>query len=175
LKPLLSAVLPDILSDGTFEKVCKVLQKNDIVDGRWSCLKTDPKVGKRSEAVKFGFLKTIFDSILSALQPSRSLVKLTVAGSSTPMSQRTNQSRPDAYVHLEEKTFPDTKAVSWADIVMPMEFKKASNARASSDVSYYSLIFIGTGLILVLRTFQRSCGQYTTPCATILRGDSPLG
>ncbi|QRW02379.1 kinase domain protein [Ceratobasidium sp. AG-Ba] len=133
LQPLLSAVLPNVSAGGAFEQLCHNLEQAHIVNGQWRCLSDDPENQQAPEEEVFQFLEIIFQWILSTAGVSQTLVRFTVAGYVTPLSERTNRSRPDAYVHLSQKTFPAASTVSWEDIIMPMEFKKALKEKSSSD------------------------------------------
>ncbi|QRW08729.1 kinase domain protein [Ceratobasidium sp. AG-Ba] len=133
LESLLSAVLPDVSKDGTHTRVCEKLAREHIRDGRWSCLAMDPKRNSSHETKTYSFIADIFKSIVSAAGLP-TLVECVINGNTVPLSQgRNNSSRPDGYLQLSNKTFPFASGDSWADIVMPMEFKKSPDARWLND------------------------------------------
>ncbi|QRW10339.1 kinase domain protein [Ceratobasidium sp. AG-Ba] len=133
LDSLLSAVLSHVQEDADFERLCDTLSRESIVDGRWWSAPEPSQQRKLKGTEAFGFLSEVFDRVISLSEPRPSLLKCTIAGNTTPLSQRNNTSRPDGYVRLAVKSFLDAKTDSWADIVMPMEFKKSSDKQSEGD------------------------------------------
>jgi hypothetical protein len=129
LQPLLASVFPDVSANGLLDQVCNRLVEDSVVNQRWWCLAHDPTNA-------FRFIEQIFNRILSLDEVSQALVKCTVAGNIVPLTQRTNNSRPDGYIHMRQETFI-SDVVAWADIVMPMEFKQKMTTQSSGDVSFY--------------------------------------
>ncbi|CAE7219840.1 unnamed protein product, partial [Rhizoctonia solani] len=140
------------------DKVCKQLIANgDIVNpetnARWKCLPEDPKDvangNGHAEFRVFKFFEQIADAINRSCSKVETRPKLRVTGTTKPVSHRDNTSRPDGYFELSS-TNTGTPA-SWADIVMPMEFKNKDGAADKID-DYHKMMW---SLNVVMRTDAR--------------------
>jgi hypothetical protein len=150
---MLTAMFPHVDLTFSHAVVDKLKQLGHINSrGRWQAFDVEPskQTGTEDSVYNKGVLDT-FNQIISA---TRVLVTdisipvpmaLTVAGTKTPRSERTNTSRPDGYFHLQISTIPLQHHPSsksrpdsphWADIVCPMEFKKADNDVNKYDVGF---------------------------------------
>lgn len=140
---LSSAVLPPLpdnweaIRKNVFSSMIEEINGQD----RWKCLPRSPNKLKDDEARAFRFMSQIFKGVQKASLKTTSVVKCTVAGSTTPLSKRSNSSRPDAYLHLSNPTTSNEgrPRVDWEDIILLMEFKKSSGDGSQKDVSIFLL------------------------------------
>ncbi|CAE6463385.1 unnamed protein product [Rhizoctonia solani] len=136
----MDTVLPSV-SLQQLDEVCTRLRSADIIEyedlheanlrHRWRCLPQDPSQSEEAEGEAFKFLEDITQSVIKKLDldiPRN--ISLAVTGQSTPVGFRRNASRPDGYLHRINK---GSKRVQWADIIMPMEFKKSYNTDCKVD------------------------------------------
>ncbi|KAL4068805.1 hypothetical protein V8B97DRAFT_1872938 [Scleroderma yunnanense] len=98
---------------------------------RWAAFPVDPEADSSHEDVVFGRLSGIFDAILqAAAHATGTAAKLnfTQKPATAPTSERTNTSRPDAYLLLVNKKSVGGHAQRsvdcWDDIAVSFEFKK---------------------------------------------------
>jgi hypothetical protein len=105
---------------------------------RWSSFPNDPASSGLSETETFKTLAVIYDAVMSNgpanLQATSSLV---LNPDCAPYSQRTHQTRPDAYMILDKSSVKGDKLEGdhyWEDLAVTMEFKKSNSGSDRSDV-----------------------------------------
>jgi hypothetical protein len=145
---MLTAMFPDVdsaLSGAVVKKLQSTREIND--QGRWRAFDVQPSKQTQNEDTVYKGLRNIFESVISAAKlPHRNPrvpMTLKVAGTKTPHSERSNTSKPDGYFHLKSSKIPPPDYdnlklgpdhTHWADIVCPMEFKKADDEINRYDV-----------------------------------------
>ncbi|KAI9568135.1 hypothetical protein HD554DRAFT_2022465 [Boletus coccyginus] len=95
---------------------------------RWSHFAPSSK-SSASEEISFRPLASIASDILAQVPNSR--LSYLANPNQTPISQRNNTSRPDAYLVLAHKA--DAPRVHWFDVAVPFEFKKFRDPDAVRD------------------------------------------
>ncbi|CAE6417350.1 unnamed protein product [Rhizoctonia solani] len=131
---LMDSVLTSVVTSG-LEQVCSELcSTSHINEGnpRWACLPEDPADSTRHEIESFQFFEKIVEAVDSC-RPNKSqesLLKCSVSENTTPLGHRYNTSRPDGYFYLATSNL---KLLRWADIVLPMEFKKKNTSEKNID------------------------------------------
>lgn len=100
---------------------------------RWAQFKP-PNQSALSEENAFKPLAPIISSILEQVPGCRASFRANP--NQSPLSQRSNTSRPDAYLVLTDKVTP--VGVHWFDVAVPFEFKRDASTDDIRDVSPYS-------------------------------------
>ncbi|KAH7917384.1 hypothetical protein BV22DRAFT_1135454 [Leucogyrophana mollusca] len=129
------AVLPPLPLQITTSSIkTSLIDQNKLTrEGKWAAFQNDPKDDSRREEHAFGPLASAFNSVIEEalkLVNSPSTLKFVQNPSTAPKSQRTNTSRPDAYLlMINKKSFEQHADVlnprdSWDDIVVSFEYKK---------------------------------------------------
>jgi hypothetical protein len=130
-----------------------LVRSKDITNrGRWSCFPKDPKDSSKTETDAFRGLSTVYSKVVHAASPIMKVqprLDFTYKPNEAPVSERTNDTRPDGALELKVKkslsvgvldssgggsvrrsvrlgslfeTLKDPKS-HWEDIVLPCEFK----------------------------------------------------
>ncbi|KAI6110909.1 hypothetical protein EDD16DRAFT_1522009 [Pisolithus croceorrhizus] len=146
-----SAALPPLRQQINVNQIKESLQRDATVwsrdSRRWAKFKTDPKKSGQSEDETFEPLSEVFDAVVGeASKTAGTPAKLRFASrpSEAPISERTNSTRPDAYLLLVDKKnvdIPEGKMAhtskkspdSWDDIVVSFEFKKGNTDTDRKD------------------------------------------
>ncbi|KAI5993508.1 hypothetical protein EDD15DRAFT_899602 [Pisolithus albus] len=112
---------------------------------RWTVFETNPKKSRKSEDNAFKPLSQVFDAVVREARKTIGDRKATLMYASrrtkSPASERSNSSRPDAYLLLREKKSIDDKTDtsndfhrhSWNDIAVSFEFKKGTGEEDRED------------------------------------------
>jgi hypothetical protein len=130
--------------------VVNTLKSNGAINskGRWRAFDVQPSEQTQDDDTVYNNgLCNIFDSIIPTAKSLGRVphvpMTLKVAGTKTPRSERSNKSKPDGYFHLLSSKVPSQDYMNlelgpdhthWADIVCPMEFKKADDEINRYDV-----------------------------------------
>ncbi|KAI5993502.1 hypothetical protein EDD15DRAFT_2529998 [Pisolithus albus] len=101
---------------------------------RWAVFTTNPKKSRKSEHDAFKPLSQVFNAVVREARKTIGDRKATLMYASrrtkSPASERSNSTRPDAYLLLREKKSiddkTDTSNDSWNDIAVSFEFKKGT-------------------------------------------------
>ncbi|KAI5993507.1 hypothetical protein EDD15DRAFT_899625 [Pisolithus albus] len=101
---------------------------------RWAVFKTNPKNSTESEDDAFKPLAQVFNAVVREARKTIGNRETTLMYGSrpakSPTSERSNSTRPDAYLLLREKKSiddkTDTSNDSWNDIAVSFEFKKGT-------------------------------------------------
>ncbi|KAI6140067.1 hypothetical protein EDD17DRAFT_1499893 [Pisolithus thermaeus] len=146
-----SAALPPLRQQIDVTQIKESLQRDATVWSgelqRWAKFKTDPKKSGESEDETFKPLSEVFDAVVrEASKTASTPAKLRFASrpSEAPISERTNSTRPDAYLLLVDKKsvdIPEDKAHtgkklpdSWDNITVSFEYKKGNGDTDRKDV-----------------------------------------
>jgi hypothetical protein len=140
------SVLPEVPS-GAVQKSANDLQATGVIqNGRWSAFPANPKSTKAKESDAFKPLKDVFDAIVNTTKnymgDRKPTVKMTCEPNMTPLSERSNSSRPDAHLELLDTKHlappASTRHVRlpsyWEDITHSCEFKKGDSEDDCYDV-----------------------------------------
>ncbi|KAI5984943.1 hypothetical protein EDD15DRAFT_2532928 [Pisolithus albus] len=112
---------------------------------RWTVFETNPKKSRKSEDNAFKPLSQVFDAVVREARKTIGDRKATLMYASrrtkSPASERSNSTRPDAYLLLREKKSIDDKTDtsndlhrhSWNDIAVSFEFKKGTGDEDRED------------------------------------------
>lgn len=111
-----------------------------LPSGRWRSFDKDPKDQQELEDVVFSPMTDIFNKVVDAiianseLKSASMMVEFLHQPNKSPVSSAThNQTRPDGYLVLKNRLL--TRDVSWADILLPCEYKRKDNNSDLYDVS----------------------------------------
>lgn len=123
--------------------------------GRWTVFFLDPEAESCHEDVVFGRLSGVFDAIVQAASDVTSTaakLKFVHKPTTAPTSERTNTSRPDAYLRLANKKSVGEYATHfvdcWDDIAVSFEFKKRNGESKGerADVGHIIRFMYGTNI-----------------------------
>ncbi|KAG6326746.1 hypothetical protein ID866_12343 [Astraeus odoratus] len=134
------AVLPPLRQGIDVQKIEETLQESGVIhNGCWAAFVNAS--GSANEEEYYGRLATIFDAVVQKTSEQigmESKLSFVSKPSSPPISDRTNTSRPDAYLLLvDKKSIGSTadRSDSWYDVAVTFEFKKSGTERKLEDVS----------------------------------------
>jgi hypothetical protein len=140
------SVLPEVPSDAVKKNANDLQTAGVIQNGRWKAFPENPKSMKAKESDAFRPLKEIFDAIVETAQKymggRKPTVKMTCEPDMTPLSERSNSSRPDAHSELLDTKHLAPSASTghvrlpsyWEDITHSYEFKKGDSEDDCYDV-----------------------------------------
>ncbi|KAI5993484.1 hypothetical protein EDD15DRAFT_2529981 [Pisolithus albus] len=108
---------------------------------RWAAFEKDPKNSGKSEDDAFKPLAQVFDAVVREARKTigdrETTLKYGSRPAKSPISERSNSTRPDAYLLLREKKSiddkTDTSNDSWNDIAVSFEFKKGTGEKDRED------------------------------------------
>ncbi|KAI6016909.1 hypothetical protein BKA83DRAFT_4329447 [Pisolithus microcarpus] len=108
---------------------------------RWAVFKRNPKKSTKSEDEAFNPLSQVFDAVIHEARQTIGNRETTLIYASRPTklptSERSNSTRPDAFLLLREKKSiddkTDTSNDSWNDIAVSFEFKKGTGEEDRKD------------------------------------------
>ncbi|KAI5981469.1 hypothetical protein EDC04DRAFT_2916514 [Pisolithus marmoratus] len=138
-----SAALPPLHEQIDVGKIKESLQRDADVwsqaSNQWAGFAKEPKDSELSEDMTFKPLSNVFDAVVrGAATAANTQAKLRFVSrpSESPLSERSNATRPDAYLLLVKKKsidaqvnkdhVKDSNINSWDDIVVSLEFKKGN-------------------------------------------------
>jgi len=143
-----TAVLPPLhprINIGEIESRLTNSRVLSMKSGRWAAFPRDPEKEASHEDTVFGGLCLVFDAIVQAAQGitgTASKLSFVQKPATPPMSERTNTSRPDAYLLLVNKKsvgkYAKRSVHCWDDIAVSFEFKKCDGRSGNEriDVSH---------------------------------------
>jgi hypothetical protein len=156
---------------------------------RWSKFAKAPTDSQGSEDSIFSPIPEIFTKVVAAivansggnLKEDNRTVDFLQNPSQTPISaDRRNESRPDGYLVLKDRTKKLAKDgrkedILWADIALSCEYKRKDGVDDLDDVRIHRGPFISRGrLISHIRTCESACGACNTSCEMILVAEPRL-
>ncbi|KAI5993491.1 hypothetical protein EDD15DRAFT_2548104, partial [Pisolithus albus] len=112
---------------------------------RWASFTTNPKESRKSEHDAFKPLSQVFDAVVREARQTIANRETTLVYASRPTKlptcERSNSTRPDAFLLLREKksiddktdTSNDSHRHSWNDIAVSFEFKKGTGEEDRED------------------------------------------
>ncbi|KAI5993486.1 hypothetical protein EDD15DRAFT_896360 [Pisolithus albus] len=108
---------------------------------RWAVFETNPKKSRKSEDDAFKPLSRVFDAVVREARKTigdrETTLKYGSRPAKSPTCERSNSTRPDAFLLLREKKSiddkTDTSNDSWNDIAVSFEFKKGTGEEDRKD------------------------------------------
>ncbi|KAI5984940.1 hypothetical protein EDD15DRAFT_2374621 [Pisolithus albus] len=108
---------------------------------QWAVFETNPKKSRKSEHDAFKPLSRVFDAVVHEARQTignrETTLKYGSRPAKSPTSERSNSTRPDAFLLLREKKSiddkTDTSNDSWNDIAVSFEFKKGTGEEDRED------------------------------------------
>jgi hypothetical protein len=126
----LSSALPPVEEAILDQIKTKLKSQKHIIRNRWACFSKPPKATGKKEVKAFEELPTIFRNVVVAADPivgRKPVLTFEYKPNETPLSERNNNSRPDAHLELVTKKSGGSKTRSqasrWEDIVFSWELK----------------------------------------------------
>ncbi|KAI5994284.1 hypothetical protein F5J12DRAFT_962663 [Pisolithus orientalis] len=144
-----SAALPPLHAEIGIAEIKTSLEASQVLsrDSGWTAFKKEPKVSGVSEEQAFGPLSAVFEAIVSEagrVAHTSARLEFVSRPAHSPRSDRSNSTRPDAYLLLVEKKSVGVQEAkkneaegsdhdSWDDIAVSFEFKKGDGTAERED------------------------------------------
>ena len=124
-----------------------------IEENRWAAFPKTPQESGKVETEAFSKVEAVINDIIKAASSilGAPVLKYVYEPNNIPLSERTNNSRPDGHgelinkTSLGEDTSPSSTGIAsksrWEDIVLPCEFKKLATPEDCYDVCHRVLAY----------------------------------
>jgi hypothetical protein len=167
--------------DGTMQSLKSGSEPILTSSDRWSKFPKTPKDSQGSEDGVFSPMPEIFTKVVVAIvadsdgklkEDMRTVDFLQNPSQVTTSADRHNESRPDGYLVLKDRTKEmlkdgEKEDICWADIALSCEYKREDGGNDSDDVRIHQTWISLTRLTSHIRMCESACGAYNTSCYSI--------